>query len=105
MLWTPGEAFDVVAVPIPATTSGRSLFGPNCWVSHIALAEASGAASVTAWLVNGDSDTGIQLVPVVLAANGVLVTTLGNPGIPFDAGLFLSVTGEIEGSVGVAVLK
>lgn len=68
-----------------------------------ALRETSGAAGATVRLHDGGDANGDLLVPITLAANESLRDWFMPMGISFgEAGLFIEISGAIEGTVFIA---
>jgi hypothetical protein len=72
--------------------------GPGTYLG-IAVRETGGTGSATVLVYDGTSATGVLLDTIHLPASGSASEWYGPQGITYDRGIFVAVTGAVDGSV------
>lgn len=77
----------------PAAAPGLPVFAGDVWVAGWIISEATGAATATCQVMDGNDANGRPAGPLVtLAANGVQTVMLGGHLLTLQTGVFLRVT-------------
>lgn len=95
MRWAtePGPAYDVIPTSGTAPAGVTTLFSPACWVTSWSFLNTDPANPATVLVLAGAQPAATVLARVAVPAAGSSNLVYGLPGLPADAGLYLSIDG------------